>query len=355
METSRNRIRLLTIIISSGLLVFSLFSWYIFLQTDFISEISGKNISEISKIIEDEFSDHIYKKSSLAKKDALMTYLLTGEISSSQVKEGDDGWLFYLSESDGNPLGIYEGSFRLSDDELEAIRTSVSQTADYLEEKNIEFGLLVIPDKETIYSEYVPKKYQKADATSTEQIDEVLKSLDINYAYLKEMLLANKNADYPLYYKTDTHWNKIGGYLGAKAALEMFDIKLPELSELTIDKVERDAGDLANMANISQFLDYELDYFIKEMPVISQKISDDLVELHNPSAHSSKTVLIVGDSFRKGLLAGMLYEFENVYVVHRDYYETEMLDDINPDYLFAIYVERYAPKMNGLAETIIGN
>ena len=51
----------------------------------------------------------------------------------------------------------------------------------------------------------------------------------------------------------------------------------------------------------------------------------------------------------------MLYEFENVYVIHRDYYETEMLDDINPDYLFAIYVERYASKMNGLAETIIGN
>ena len=40
--------------------------------------------------------------------------------------------------------------------------------------------------------------------------------------------------------------------------------------------------------------------------------------------------------------------FSDVYVIHRSYYRTALLDEINPDYLIAEYVERYSSKIGDI-------
>lgn len=362
METSKAKLKPLTIIISIALLVFSALTWFNIVRssiyTDVLDALARPGVSEkfnlATAAISDKFNDLAYKRIDLSRKDAVLTYRVTGEITSTQVVKGEDGWLFYFPNGDGDPLDIYEGKTSLDKEELGAIVDSVKETNDYLAQKGIGFSLMIAPNKETIYFEHVPVEYIKADYTQTDQIAEALNKTNINFVYLKDALLKEKDNGYPLYYQTDTHWNKLGGYIGAKEILKFLDQGLNDIGNLTISEESRSGGDLVNMVGIGKYIDYEKEYVIEGMPVIDVRVDDDLVHLTNDSAVNNGKVFVVGDSFRKGILPGLLSQYSDVYVVHRDNYVKGMLGEIEPDYVIAVYVERYAPKIVSLASILVG-
>ena len=72
---------------------------------------------------------------------------------------GKDGWLFYNNQNDGDPLAQYKGKCLFSNEELELIADNLSVTQVNLAKEGREFVLFIAPNKERVYSEYMPEYY----------------------------------------------------------------------------------------------------------------------------------------------------------------------------------------------------
>ena len=315
----------------------------------------------------DKFSStwKVYKDTNLSKIDSLATYYATKEIISIQVLSGKDRWLFYKSTTDGNPIADYEGKNIYTLNEMEEILENVSEVQQKLQKRGIQFSLLVAPNKENIYSEFMPDNYIHSETSRTDILIDYLEKNGINVISPKQKMLDQKNKE-QLYYSYDTHWNQLGAYLGVRELLINWGIFLPELSDRTIS-CEPLKGhyhycaedDLAKMIGLLGVFDDEIEYKIERTPSIDwqkyekEQTAEEVSFFFNPHAVRKEIVLLVGDSFRTSMIPALSEVFSDVYVLHRSFYNASMLDEIDPDYVIVEYVERYSENI-GEVQNLIG-
>lgn len=316
--------------------------------------------SKMDKVIDKLDSiwySHMYARGKISKTDSVITYFIDGEIMSSQVLLGTNNWLFYKSITDSDPIADYEGTNLHSADELNYILAAALTTQEELEKQGIQFVILVAPNKENVYSDFMPKEYIKASKTRTDIMVEFLQENGVNISYPKRELLNNNNLQ--LYFKYDTHWNQLGAYIGVQSALAQFKIYIPNINQQTISSTPlannyRYCGvdDLANMIRLRDLVfnddvEYQINGTIKTYWALIEAENDkgEVSHFVNNSAKTNRTVLLVGDSFRTSMLPELQTIFTNVYVVHRSAYTSELINEVAPDYLIAEYVERYSAQI----------
>lgn len=296
----------------------------------------------------------IFKKSHLSKMDSIFTYYVTGEIASKQVLYGDGNWLFYKSQTDGNPIDDFEGTNRYTSEEMEEILSAALYTQKKLENRGIKFAIIVAPNKENVYSKYMPDTYTHADISSSDILINYLDENGVNMVNPKTELL-NNCTDYQLYYSYDTHWNQLGAYIGVRNVLSSWKIDMPELSERDILSENLygnyhycGADDLAKMVGLREAvfndeIEYEVDGtgLMEWVEFEEEQKSGKVSHYLNPEAEVNSSILLVGDSFRASMVAALREKFYDVYVVDRPYYTADLLDTINPEYVISEYVERY--------------
>lgn len=298
--------------------------------------------------------DAIYQKSFFSKIDTKLTYHVTGEFLSNQVIKGNDSWLFF---KDATVIADYEGTNRYMQGEMLSILRTVSATQEELEKRGIRFAVLIAPNKENIYSEFMPAVYVHEKVSSTDILVDYLSSNGVNIVSPKNELL-EKHLETQLYYSYDTHWNQLGAYIGVGCVLDFWDMAIPELSQRTILSRPLKEGyhycgndDLARVVGLLNVFEDEVEYEISgtasmDWDTFEREQTDGEVSyFKNESAKKQASVLLVGDSYRTSMVPALREAFSDVYVVHRSYYSAELLDAINPDYLIAQYVERYSRDM----------
>jgi hypothetical protein len=304
----------------------------------------------------------VYASYYLSRFDALTTYYGLGEISSSQVLAGSDNWLFYKTKSDGNPIADFEGTNSFTEQETDRISSSALAAQKEAQKRGIKFAILVAPNKESIYWENLPENYSHAEISRTDRLVESLSKKDINIISPKKELLSS-HKDSQLYYRYDSHWNQLGGYIGARNILSTWNISMPSLADRRIQSSElKDQpytivkDDLAGLAGLETVFTDEKEYHIDGCPVIDweaynrEQYRGEISHMSNPEAPNKKSVFLVGDSYRSAMLPALSEQFTDVYVIHRDVYRTGMIDEVHPDYVIAEYVERYSDRMTLLAE-----
>jgi hypothetical protein len=307
----------------------------------------------------------MFKKANLSRVDTYYTYYLTKEIASSQVVKGSGSWLFYKSATDGNPIGDYEGTNRYSSSEMNNILNQALATQEELKSRNIKLAIMVAPNKENIYSEYMPDTYTHADISSTDILIDYLAENGVNIVSPKQELLANHD-EFQLYYSYDTHWNQLGAYIGVKNVLESWNISKPTLAERSISSYslagnyhECGEDDLAKMVGMRDSLfNDEIEYEVEDTGVMNWKefkeeLNNNAVQyFYNSDAQMNAKILLVGDSFRTSMIPALRETFSDVYVVHRSSYSAKILNQIEPDYLIAEYVERYSSNIGKISSLI---
>ncbi len=307
----------------------------------------------------------MYKKSLLSKMDLIYTYYSTGEIASSQVIKGKKKWLFYNSAIDSDSIGDFEGTKKYSPEEMDCILKEALWTQEELKARGINFTILVAPNKENVYSEYMPDMYTHSKISGTDILIEHLANNNVKIINPKEELL-KKHSKYQLYYSYDTHWNQLGAYIGVRNVLETWNIQIPSLEDRTIvsDKLFGNyhycgMDDLAEMAGLreSVFSD-EVEYEIEGTGLMdwtafeSEQESKQVSYYSNPEAQVQATLLLIGDSFRSSMVPSLRETFSDVYVVHRSYYTADVLNEINPEYLISEYVERYSDGIGSIKSIV---
>ena len=133
------------------------------------------------------------------------------------VIRGRNGWLFFAASS---LILDARGNLRFTPEQETLFWQIVTNKQHWLRLRNINYLLLVAPNKQTIYPEYLP--FHSAIEAGQTRLDHLLSRIPASAADVlidvRELLRAAKG-EARLYAKSDTHWNYFGASLGF-AALE---------------------------------------------------------------------------------------------------------------------------------------
>ena len=314
-------------------------------------ELTLDTYGEYAQEYENYYNDKIPFRNTLITLNSAIDYFVFHRSSSTSVIPGKNNWLFYCKESDGDPLGSYQGKDLLTEEELKALADNCVAQRDFLAAQGIEFVIFIGPNKERIYSEYMPEQYGKpTEHYRAEQIVEYLQEhtdLRVVYPY-NELMQAKDQIKENLYYKTDTHWNALGGYVGAAALLRELGIQMPSLTDSQIEIIhgENTSGDLAGMLNLSK----QLKRNDTEYAVIGynahnvQWLENDFFGVFSFQADNAdpRRIYVYRDSFSTAMASYIGSQFAGSYLRHCASYTYEDCIAQNPDVFVFETVERYA-------------
>ncbi len=306
----------------------------------------------------------IDKNEKITEIDSLISYYGLGEVISDQVLAGKDGWLFYKSTSDGDPIADYEGTNRYTENEMKQIAQAAMYIQNELENRDIIFSILVAPNKENIYVENMPDEYIHAEESSTDLLIEYLSDVGVNVVSPKEELL-DQHMTSQVYYSYDTHWNQLGAYIGVRDVLLSWGINMPKLTERNILKSNLKGNyhycggdDLAQMARLRSVFSDEIEYEVEgTIPMewtdfAKKQGKGEISHFFNENAEINGKIFVIGDSFRSSMIPSLREQFSDVYVVHRDFCFSDMIDEVDPDYIIVEYVERHSQKIKNIEELL---
>lgn len=239
----------------------------------------------------DAYHDRLRSTENYGAFEDEMTALLNVDIDGVRtvVLFGNNGYLFHQNENDGTPLHDYIGDNHFSKEELETIAADLVREKEWIEQNGSKFVLLLIPNKETMYPEWMPSYISRADETTRQDLlaAYLQENTDIEVVYVKDTLMQNRER-YPLYYKTDTHANMVGSLFMVSDLLKAcYGAEItPDLEKFDIHMQDY-AGDLGTTAKCTaRYVDTV--YFYPEQAV---EEADKI----------ASSMMLVGDSFSEFL------------------------------------------------------
>lgn len=300
------------------------------------------------------FNDHMPFRNKLISVKSEIDYYCFDKSSNGKVIIGTDGWLFYDSKSDGNPIGCYKGKELYSEEELEAIMLNCIEQRNFAESLGKEFVIFIAPNKERIYYEHMPKRYgEPSEEYRVRQIYEYIKAnsdLRIIYPY-DELMEAKRRLSENIYLKTDTHWSAIGAYVGSAALMSELGIQMPDLysGDIEIRQGKEDVRDLGemlqlgNLKNISEH-EYVLSGYNTHAAELLELDYSNLIR-YRSSESDSRRIYVIKDSFSNAMAPYIGSQFSEAYLKFVDKYSYEEMIAVNPDIIVYETVERYADRL----------
>lgn len=308
-------------------------------------KLSFKNLGGYSDAYTSYYEDNLPFKQQMVFLYDSIVYKLFNDSSVDSVVIGEAGWLFYNSEvkSNGNTISEYKRTKQYSDEEMSEIADNVNALNDYIQSLNKELVLLIIPNKEEVYSQYMPSEIKVLDnPASCDQLVEYLKkNTGVTVVYPKEEFLMRAKEDQTIriYQKYDTHWNSLGAVIAAHVLEEeiMGYCKTPETTYKVVDYSNVD-GDLSQMLNVAAILEPEEQYIVPEY----QREDESIIS--NPDKFD-RSIFLCGDSFRNGLKPFLMADFSSFEEAHRGMLEENQVANSNADIVVLEYVERYVDQL----------
>ena len=291
-----------------------------------------------------EFEGALVGRYRMINLNTSISKLLTGGtyMESNEVLLGKDGWLFYKATSDGTPLYDYMGINHFSEEELAKVYDNLVAIGDGVSARGMDVIFMTVPNKEQVYSEYMPDTVDKInDKSRLDELTEYIESkgglIADRYCYVDTSKVLRSCKDtYPLFYRTDTHWTECGSYLALMELRRAMDQRVTPIDEVVFTDKGGFVGDLAKISG-------SRDEYSDVNPVIdASSINDDSTK--------DQVMLIIGDSFGDAMIHSAKHFYKEVYWVRLKEY-TDELDRYEPDVVVVECVERY---LSDLQEEVAG-
>ena len=269
---------------------------------------------------------------------------------------GKDGWLYLTSREYGSSLEDYMGLIDVDLGTLEQIRNNLERRTKALRDKGIQFLVVVAPDKQSIYPEYLPDHWRRNNRylTRLDQVVLYLKDhssvqvLDVRNSLLKE----KQNGDLPLYRKTDSHWNYFGAFIAYQQMMKSLSMAPYSKTDFEWKHQPSQSGDLAAMLAAS-------DQYVEENEVtFSSFVTDNIsfVESENNYGTSLENtgvvatnknklplkLLVFHDSFGEGFFRFLSLHFGESVFINSNFYSTVIVEKEKPDVVIFELVERFS-------------
>ena len=152
--------------------------------------------------------------------------LYWGASTFNTVTVGKDGWLFlHSNEEDADA----NGSGQFTADELQRWKKYLLYRNDEVKKHGGIFLFVMLPNKSTIYPEYLPDNFIRlSNNTRLQQVVDVMQGSGVLVIDTRQTLIAAKNAG-QLYTKADTHWNMLGANYAQHQIFQVIHKFLPDL------------------------------------------------------------------------------------------------------------------------------
>ena len=269
--------------------------------------------------------------------------------------QGKDNWLF-LGDNFQKSVSKLTLKIKPKESRIDATEREFSELAKAGFANNIKVILVIGPNKESIYPEFLPDNVipspQKYSSFFLDRIHKIPNL--IVYDPTEDLIQAKKNEGY-LYYKTDTHWNNKGAFITFSGFSKLLGTPLPKLD--LIQSASPFSGDLLEMTNQKDFplnVDDSWDVVWKNKSIISEtEIPNEKLTIFGPTtvvinenAISDKYVWVCGDSFSRTLRQFLNATYREVrYVGHWSDKLKSMPEELSkterkPDIIIVEKVER---------------
>lgn len=332
-------------------------------------EFSLENYGTYSEQFSEYLNDNMPFRNSLLTIDSCVNYFLFGNTTNEDVIVGKNDWLFYARKEDGDPIGCYQGTNLLSEEELRAIADNCIAQKEFLEKDGREFVIFIAPNKERIYYEHMPEQYgYPAENYQALQIVNYLRQhTDIRVVYpYEELMQAKESRKEPIWYKTDTHWNWIGAYVGAAALLKELGIEIPDIGSTQIKisekkyldarlresyrleglYLDRDLADMLHLGNALRNVEGEYwveGYKLHDVEFVEWDLRNMLI-FHAEQA-DARRLYMVRDSFASHMAMYLGSQFDDSCMRYWGTYQLEEMEQWNPDIVVYETVERRAGEL----------
>ena len=298
--------------------------------------------------------------------------------SPNSIELGADSWYFLGN----NFVNVFQAHTSLrphyDPKALQQLYSLQLQTQQALQEKDILYFLFINPDKHTVYGEYLPFFNQVANRhLFSRDLANFSSSATNNSPVIfpeQDFLKAKAEYSLPLYYKTDSHWNNLGAYVGYRKLMQ----ELNQRSSKYFTPIELLSYQVAPLdPPPSNF------YAVRFIPPntdttdtnISLQLSGDDHKItwtdftphgvgtfntlrnaeeyndyfHNPNALNNATLILIRDSFCNGMLSMLQRTFSNIILIHKFRFNKTLYDallrDFPPDAVIVSSVERDIPHL----------
>lgn len=281
-------------------------------------------------------AEHFAFRSELVAADSMLKYKLLHTPCDDQVVIGKEGWLFF-----DDTLLDYAGVL-LTDSELDAIAEKMSAVCGYIRSKGKEPLFVIVPNKNSIYPEYMPSYFgNRSETCNLTLLQERLEALGVPFVDAYHILLAGKQEG-ELYLHKDTHWNNKGARLVLNEIYAAYG--LPEQYELTEYTLEEN-----HKPDLYGILFPEGGY-LEAQPVYDDGKTfayvgrlhslDDIMIRTKASSGNGKSILVYRDSFGRAMIPYMGESFDSA-VFHRSTpYDLSVMENVECDYVLIEIVER---------------
>lgn len=313
----------------------------------------GNLNAEYFSQFDDYFTDHLPLRAQLVTADNFIKSQLLGG-NTANVISGKNGYIF-SAETVDDYVGVTYSQRKIN---------NIARTAKLMQEKaessGNNFVFTVIPNKSSVYPEYMPPRYIKSDVNNLSLLESELAALGVNYADVRSALLI---ADGELYFKRDTHWNGLGALYGFNAIMNSLgkdassyngiDYKYIKDWRGDIDKLLYPSGgvydwqyyfdiDVSALTFMSPYLGADNEAVLRELMSDSEE-HDTMIKTVNPRGQGQ--LLMLRDSFSRAMLPFLLTSYRSTTITRsQPFAMTSLADGSGTDVIYEI-VERNLGKI----------
>jgi len=330
-------------------------------------------LTEFPKQFDQYFDDHYGLRSELIDSNQSWKTAVFNKSPTRKVIRGEQGWLFL----DANrSLNDHVGLIKLRDNVLPDWKQHLHNKKAWLNTLGIEYLLVPVPNKMTLYSEHLPRRIRShSGSTMLDKLITQLKTADRykNFVELEPILREQKRSGpeklqsrlssdikaEDLYFHQDTHWTSMGAFLSYQYIMQQLQQLLPSLeSAIRFDQLEpKLTGKKTDLGTISSIVEREQHHRLtpknqcapEEPQLLSSfkkteayKLKPKKLPKKTGCANKSLRALVVNDSFGSYIQPFFAESFKEVIFMHSyDLIGMEgFLREFRPDVYIDIRAER---------------
>ena len=244
--------------------------------------------------------------------------------------------------------------FHFSKKETNTLQNKLTERNNWYTNHNIQYYLAIAPNKESVYSHLLPLK-KTTRKTKQQQVDSICLRHKIRYIDLGKTFPDPINNE--LYYKTDTHWNEVGGFYGYLSMLQeiqknnpTWDLPPMKLNDFKKTSTNQYVGDILDMLQLPKTeKNITLEYVIKptaikiasKLPIPDEYPSNPLTyESRYTSPKNKLKILLFGDSFSPYISKFLKEHFGETVVIWNQTFSPDLILSEKPDVVIQEIVAR---------------
>jgi alginate O-acetyltransferase complex protein AlgJ len=311
-----------------------------------------ENFAGVKKFLSDweaYFTDHFGCRNVLVMWQNKLKWSLFHQKSIRDVMAGSDGWLFF---SAAQMVEHYRGALQFTDQELNDWQKLLEHRRDWLAARGIKYIFVLAPDKQSIYPEFLPAWLRPlAGHTKADQFLAHMKAHStVEVLDLRPVLLAAKKSA-PVYQKTDTHWNELGGFVAGDAVFRaLAQNQLPRLAPISLDDFNRSnrpaaGGDMARSLGVNMTESNAVFFTPKpglpplDIFIPTDKHIKDMAFAKNPQGR--ERAVVYHDSFGRFWVPFFGYQFREVDFFWQYQLDGKTIESQNPVVVINEMLERF--------------